>query len=308
MLRICFAGNRIVVRELRVNRPFSTEINEKGKKIPLNEEDRVRSEKKKEEVLPPKPRPEWKTKYFPIKMVKFDEANKFHKIYQLDRTKSLKKSLLSQFLWCFPWFTSYLTAFIFYFDFSNKLHYLALTLLFLKGIPVFLRKQGAMASEAKQMFMLSEDTFVVVLPANYFCSINSQRNTVLKGHPVVPETNSSDVVIKFKLNDITEAGFLEELAFNETTSKTWVDKLEEAALEKGIKMTSQNTKKKEEPEKINPLSLRLDQTLFLEIKPEEFKEPISVHCKIGANTEKQYDDYLVAIGEHKRIVVKTGNE
>jgi len=232
--------------------------------------------------------------YYPVKRINFSKRDYFP-IYTTDSKSSEHKIAAPQFFSAYSLFLGYGISYIFFLDIYNYWHFLPLMALFYHGSKSFFKTIKAKSSLVKSVFLKKDGkTLIVTLPKT---PAYRKYNEDIDLSPY--NTYKDDIKLTVDLEKAFRVGFLEVLE-NEGKS-----------MEDFVPLKSKKTEQLEreikeelvESGEIQDVDAE-PETMNIVIAIDKGEEIIPMYIDIDRNTSKAYNDYLVAIGQKKKIVLR----
>lgn len=236
--------------------------------------------------------------YFPIKRINFSRKNIFP-IYLINKNevKAVPKtfSLISSF----GLFFAYAVPYVFFFDIHNYWHLLPLTYLFYRGGKNFFTDVKVLGSIVQSVFLNKDGKTLIVTVPKTPVYYKHQEDIDLSDFGKFKD----EIALTVDLEKAKSVGFMTEIFAESIKDKDFVE----------IKTQKQREKEEEEKQQqeememaegiITPEGEDLEKrTVLIEI--ERGGEIMPLYIDISKNLNKAYSDYLVAIAQKKKIVMR----
>lgn len=237
--------------------------------------------------------------YFPLKRINFSKRNMFP-IYIVDEKKLTNVPKFYSFLSSYLGFFAYGISYIFFLDIYNYWHFAPLSYLFYRGCKSFFTDTEISGTLVQSVFLNKDGkTLIVTVP---------KSPIYYKYQEDIDLSEFGDFENQIKLTvDLEKAvkvGFLEDLKQDTSQDENFIQ----------IKSRKQKEKEKEqekqEKEEITETEEQIQdqrKEAVLEnvvILIERDGKTLPLYIDLPKNKNKPYDDYLIAIAQKKKIVMR----
>eukprot|EP01017_Pseudomicrothorax_dubius_P023727 TRINITY_DN252_c0_g1_i1.p1 TRINITY_DN252_c0_g1~~TRINITY_DN252_c0_g1_i1.p1 ORF type:complete len:304 (-),score=76.96 TRINITY_DN252_c0_g1_i1:105-1016(-) len=217
---------------------------------------------------------DWKEVYIPVKDLTFSSTNSCRVYLSPMREREMKDTLLELFINYFA-FGAYLTMYGVYWDWSNKWHYLGLAGTFYYGSRRTFLNSRNRCFNVHALHILRDGSFTVILPRSaHFDNLEERIEEELLSQAY---DEKKYVIVRFTKDNIRGTKFDETLE-KESSSET-----------------------KEKRPSVVELSRYMNRLLVMMIEKEGYFLPLMFN--LGTNQERSYNDYIIALGLRRKIIL-----
>lgn len=248
------------------------------------------------------PLPKWDEVYHPLRTIRLEsKPTAYKKIFGRSRNSEslFDASRLFRFVVSYKWFLAYMTPYMFFWDLKNPWHVGMLTVLFMQGSYELFQMSGFEMMEADALYLLGDGSFAAVMPM-------SVHNLIAQGEKpaeivqMLKEKHRGRVILQFQLADVKKAYLVAD-----------ADNRLKKVLEEETATVSELAEKKEEAkqeaaekEDLNEFATLRTDTLHLSVSCMGGEQELQMRFKLPRNSVKEFDDALIALGQHKKIIIK----
>ena len=236
--------------------------------------------------------------YYPIKRINF-RSRSYFPIYKVKDNERMSLPTSVNLLTSYMWFLAYGVSYVFFLDIYNYWHILPLGYLFYRGTNRFFTDLQLSGTVVRSVFLHENGrTLIVTLPRTpVYYKYDEDIDLSAFGN------YDDQIKMTVNLDQVYKVGFLENLQREVTEDENFVQ----------IKSKKQKQLEEEIEEAISEEGIVLDENANIEsnniiilARRGNLALPLYIHLEKNVNTP--YNDYLVAIAQKKKIVMRETKE
>ncbi len=236
--------------------------------------------------------------YYPVKRINFNKRN-LYPIYTIASSATSSLPTAYNLMTAYSWFLAYGVSYIFFLDIYNYWHLLPLTLFFMRGSKSAFSSVQMSGTMVKSIFLKKDGrTLVVTVPKSpvYY---KYQEDIDLSAFG----NFDNDIKMTVEIDKILRIGFLETLRATEKASDKNLDSFTPIK-SKQAKAREEQEEKEAEEEKGEVLKSEEPESSNIVMVVEKEKKALPLYINLDKNMNKAYNDYLIAIAQNKKIVLR----
>jgi len=235
--------------------------------------------------------------YYPVKPINFNKRN-LYPIYTLTGSELPVLPKVYSFLTSYSFFLMYGVTYIFFLDIYNYWHLLPLTLLFLRGGKNFFSNVQMSGTVVKSVFLKKDGNLVVTVPKTpvYY---KYQEDIDLSAFGNFED----DIKLTVDLGKVLRIGFLESLRAADKEASRNVENFTEIK-SKQAKRIEKQFEEEAEAEKAEVLVDEKSESSNILMVIEKDQKALPLYIDLDKNSNKAYNDYLIAIAQKKKLVLR----
>jgi len=235
--------------------------------------------------------------YYPVKRINFNKR-KLYPIYTLTGSELPVLPKVYSFLSSYSFFLMYGVTYIFFLDIYNYWHLLPLTFLFLRGGKNYFSNVQMSGTVVKSVFLKKDGNLVITVPKTpVFYRYQEDIDLSAFGN------FEDDIKLTVDLEKVLRIGFLESLRAADKKASSKVENFTEIKSKQAKKIEKQ-IEEEAEAEKAEVLVDEESESSNILMVIEKDQKALPLYINIEKNSNKAYNDYLIAIAQKKKIVLR----